>query len=337
MFYSLIQFLKLRVFLVGKITACIVTFNRKDELLRCLHNVIRQSCSVSNIVIYDNASTDGTAEKVIADFESDISPLPRLQKVASVENINVWLIVAEDNSGGAGGFHESVKLARENFDSEYYWLMDDDGYPDHDCLEKIIHISEVRSLDYVMPVSINIDNHVQLSWPTRMKNGLKTDLYSDLYASWGDVMDYITPFNGSLLTKKCVDLVGYVNKDLFIWGDEYDHYWRCKKNGINPVTVMTAKFYHPALKLPLHSTLFGLIKIPYVDSKLRMTCLVRNYTYIYKKYDSKTKIPIKLLAYSWFFLITRRLDISGLLLYINCVIDGLTNNFKRHYKYINKK
>lgn len=319
-----------------KVTACIVTFNRKNELLRCIDYVIRQSYPVSNILIYDNASTDGTSEAVIAQFHGNIKPSPIPQKIKTIENINIWLVSAAKNSGGAGGFHESVKYARTSFGTDYYWLMDDDGYPSLDCLEIILSYSKKMSLDYVMPVSINLDEHQKLSWPTRMKNGVKTESYSDLCNSWGDVMDYITPFNGSLITKKCVDSVGYVNKDFFIWGDEYEHYWRCKKNGIFPVTVTSAVFFHPALKLPLHPILWGMVMVPYVDSELRMTCLVRNYTYIHKKYDNKLKILTKFLVYSWFFLVSRRMDIKGYSLYIKCVMDGLFNRFSRHLDYIKK-
>ncbi|WP_096854541.1 glycosyltransferase [Escherichia coli] len=319
---------------MSSVSVCIVTFNRKNDLLRCLDNVLKQSHVVSKILIYDNASTDGTTRFLLSKYCAILSPSNIPQKIATLNDINIWLVTATENSGGAGGFHYSVKLSREIFDTDYYWLMDDDGYPSKDCLNILMQYAETHNSDYVMPVSIDIDNNEKLSWPTRKKNHAKTECYKELYESWGDVMDYVTPFNGSLLSKKCIDSVGYVNKDFFIWGDEYEHYWRCKKAGIHPVTIMNAKFYHPSQKLPLQPCFFGLIKLPYVDSPLRMVCLVRNYTYIYKKYDSKLKIILKLISYSWFFLITRKLDVKGFVLYLKSVLDGLRNDFTRHRDFL---
>lgn len=99
---------------------------------------------------------------------------------------------------------------------------------------------------------------------------------------------------------------------------------------------MNAVFYHPAAKLHFVSICFGLFKVPYVDSPLRMICLARNYTYIYLHYDKKIKIFIKFLMYTWLFLITRHGDIKGWKLYINSVRDGFKGDFTRHLKYLNK-
>ncbi|RMG35011.1 MAG: glycosyltransferase, partial [Methanobacteriota archaeon] len=42
------------------IAAVIVTFNRKEMLIRCLEGIFSQTRPVSAIFIIDNASTDGT-------------------------------------------------------------------------------------------------------------------------------------------------------------------------------------------------------------------------------------------------------------------------------------
>jgi rhamnopyranosyl-N-acetylglucosaminyl-diphospho-decaprenol beta-1,3/1,4-galactofuranosyltransferase len=211
-------------------------------------------------------------------------------------------------------------------------MMDDDGYPSQECLERLLLF--VSQYDYVTPVCINIDNHNELSWFTRMKNFKRTNCYRKLKESWGDIMNYVTPFNGVLLSKQCVAKVGYVNKYLFLWGDEYEHYYRCKKNGFVPVTIMNALFFHPAQKLPLVPVVRGLFAVPYVDSKLRMICLIRNGIYISLHYRNKLRILLHLLAYSWLFLITRKLDIEGYKLYLASVMDAFKNDFTRHLKYL---
>lgn len=316
------------------VTAIIVTFNRKKELSRCLSAVLKQTRKVNNVLIVDNGSTDGTLNFLSDKYHFKLvkSYPTRMIKKANINSINLYLYRCEDNGGGSKGFYLGMKYSFEKIHSDLYWMMDDDGYPDQNCLDLLI--KESYKSDYVMPTSIDIKNHNKLSWGVRKKNGKKTIDYSQLKASWGKIMDYVTPFNGVLLTKKCVDKVGYVNPNFFIWGDEYDHYWRCRLKGIEPVTILDARFFHPSQKLPLVKICFGLFRAPYVDSKLRMVCLARNYTYIYKKYGQAYKIPLKFLQYSWLFLITRHLDIRGWLLYVKSVNDGLHGNFERHKQYL---
>lgn len=295
------------------ITSIIVTYNRKEELLRCINAVKNQTVKCTSILIVNNDSTDGTKET--------------LSSVAGITLLNL-----EQNLGGSGGFHTGLKYAHEILKSDFYWLMDDDGYPSENCLEQLL--SKSSEYDYIMPASIDINNHKKLSWAVRKRNKIKTESYQELKESWGQIMDYVTPFNGILLSKKCVDEVGYINPDFFLWGDEYEHYWRCIQKGIKPVTFLDAIFYHPSQKLPLVPICFGLFRVPYVDSELRMICLVRNYTYIYRHYKQWYKIPVKWVMYWWLFNITRRFDRHGWKLYKESVKDGFKEDFSRHLKYL---
>lgn len=314
-------------------TCCIiVTYNRKELFLRCIEAVLGQTSKPLALFIVDNACTDGTKDEFTRKYDLLNPSDNECCFIGNITDIECYYYRSIDNKGGAGGFSLGLRLAHQQNRYEAFWMMDDDGYPSKDCLKQQLIYSE--KYDYVMPVSIDIENSLQMSWPTVLKNGGKSLLYKDVCTSWGSVMDYVYPFNGSLLSKKIVDEVGYINKDFFIWGDEYEHYWRCKKQGFHPVTITNAIFYHPANKMSFVPILFGLIKVPFSESKIRMVCLARNYTYIYWNYDNKMKIVYKLFIYTWLYLITRKLDISGYKLYINSVWDGLKGDFTRHLNYL---
>ena len=317
------------------ISAVIVTYNRKKDLLRCLSAVLSQTQEVTNLVIINNCSTDGTKEEIQDYFHSPCpDELDSLIKLCENDQSQIYIVNKSQNTGGAGGFHEGLRIAHENLRSDFVWMMDDDGYPEENCLKSLLQVSLTNGFDYIMPASIDIDNHQKLSWPVRKKNGKKTDDYADLMQSWGSYLNYVTPFNGVLLSKRCVDTVGYINEQFFIWGDEYDHYWRCMKAGFKPVTLLSAKFYHPSQKLPLVKICLGLFRIPYIDSPLRMICLARNYTYIYRHYGQWYKIPVKFLLYTWLFLVFRHFDFQGWKLYILSVKDGFREDFSRHLQYL---
>lgn len=317
------------------VTGIVVTYNRKEALARCLEALFQQTQKITQILVIDNASTDGTLDYLEDKFEFVLThPLvaDHLVEAFSRKGTKVYLYRNSENGGGSLGFHMGMKIAHTQFKSDLYWMMDDDGYPDSKCLDQLMAVSD--QYDYIMPTSIDITDHQRLSWPVRKRSGKKTTSYSELQSDWGNIMDYVTPFNGILLSQRCLEVVGYINKDFFIWGDEYDHYWRCVKQGIQPVTLLSAKFYHPAQKLPLVKICFGLMTAPYVDSELRMVCLARNYTYIYNHYGQGYKIPLKFLQYSWLFLITRHGDFAGWKRYIQSVADGLRGDFTRHKQYL---
>lgn len=316
------------------VCAILVSFNRKDLLARCIEAVSMQTFAVKSILVVDNASSDGTFEALRA--KGYIGDMPVNQEPNVVgrlgDAIDFRYIQLPKNIGGAGGFHTGLKAAFELHCFDYFWMMDDDGYPSASCLQNLM--DRIENQDYLMPVSIDIDHHGQLSWPSRLPNGTKTLQYEALKAGWGETMDYIFPFNGSLLSRHLVAEVGYPNKDLFIWGDEYDHYWRCIRKGFKPITITKAQFYHPANKMEYVPIFFGKIKVPFSESRLRFTCLIRNSTYLDANYGKKYKIIPKLLIYFWLFIVTRKGDWAGFRHYLACVRDGLQKKFDRHLLYL---
>ncbi|SHM28178.1 rhamnopyranosyl-N-acetylglucosaminyl-diphospho-decaprenol beta-1,3/1,4-galactofuranosyltransferase [Chitinophaga jiangningensis] len=316
-----------------RVCAIVVTYNRKQLLLQCLNAILEQSRQVNAMLIVDNASTDNTFEFL---QEHGILPQPLQEEnsyqVTSVGNIKIYYLRLSSNSGGAGGFHAGLKGALDLKQFDYYWMMDDDGYPSKTCLEQ--QLAYIDEHHYVMPVSVDITDFTKLSWPVRKKSGPKTIDYAELKESWGKTMDSIFPFNGSLLSQKIVEEVGFPKKELFLWGDEYEHYWRCRKAGYDPITIMDAEFYHPANKMSYEPIIGGLYKVPYTDVDWRFICLVRNSTYIYWNYTGKHRIALKFLVYSYLFLIQKPLSLKKYRLYLNSVNDGIKGRFDRHFLYM---
>lgn len=316
-----------------KVACVIVTYNRRELLSRCLEAVLKQSYPVTSIYIIDNASTDGTFEYLV---EKHLVSKKEIQNETvvdvSIGESNIKYYKLSSNEGGAGGFYTGLKLAHETNEFDAFWLMDDDGYPSDNCLQK--EMKFLSQYNYVMPVSIDIENHKKLSWATKKKDNIKTEILEELRNDWGEIMPFIFPFNGSLLSKKIVDEVGYINPKLFIWGDDYEHYYRCLKHGFSPVTILSAEFYHPVNKAPTVPICFGLVKIPYVESDLRFVCLIRNWAYIDKCNRRYLHLLKSFLGYSWLFLFTQKFNLQKYRLFLGSFTDGLKNRFDRHKKFL---
>jgi len=101
-----------------RVTAVVVTFNRKTLLLECLDALERQTHPLDRVLVVDNASTDGTAQSV-AGRPVDYLRLRR-------------------NGGGAEGFHYGVREALRGDGADWIWLMDDDCEPAPDALERLL-------------------------------------------------------------------------------------------------------------------------------------------------------------------------------------------------------
>ena len=317
------------------VTAIIVTYNRRKELFRCIDTVLNQTVQPDYLLIVNNASTDDTENCIYLKFGVFVNAFAFEQDIVlksqDYNRMPIYLVNKSFNTGGAGGFYTGLKIAHQYLATDFYWMMDDDGYPSKECLER--QLAYTKKCDYIMPVSIDLKNHAHLSWNTRKKNKKKTIQYEELKNSWGEVMPFVFPFNGSLLSYKLVTQVGYIKPELFIWGDDYEHYYRCLVAGYSPITLLNAIFYHPANKIDTYPIMKGLFHVPYTTSNLRLVCLARNWTYIYKKNHLYFHIVRNFLAYSWLFMVTLR-DIAAYKLYLVSLYDGLVENWERHKNFL---
>lgn len=109
--------------ILSKTTAVIVTFNRSAKLMKVLDALQAQTLPPDEVLVVDNASTDDTAALVSA----RAADMPSLRYLRLPQNI-----------GGAGGFHEGMKEAYAQ-GANYFWISDDDAYPEPDALEKLLH------------------------------------------------------------------------------------------------------------------------------------------------------------------------------------------------------
>ena len=83
---------------LGTMSVCafVLTRNRKELLAECVRALLAQTHPVDQVIVLDNASTDGTEEHLRAEGLLD-DPRVRFER-------------REENTGGAGGYREGVRL-----------------------------------------------------------------------------------------------------------------------------------------------------------------------------------------------------------------------------------
>ena len=108
----------------NNIVAVVVTYNRKELLKECIEELTKNK--EIDVMIIDNASTDGTAD-MIKEYTSN----------------KLFYVNTGKNLGGAGGFNFGIKEALKQDNYDYIWIMDDDTIVHEDSLEKLVEKAEL--------------------------------------------------------------------------------------------------------------------------------------------------------------------------------------------------
>ncbi len=186
-----------------RIAAIVVTHNRKDCLLRCIAALQGQIGAQADIVVVDNASTDGTAQAV----------------AALATNKDITYLNTGANLGGAGGFNLGMRTAVEA-GYAFLWVMDDDCIPDPSALAALLEAHRELEGNYGFLSSIA---YWRDGTPCRM-NVQKTGLFTKL-------TDYDNPlspvimatFVSAFFPASRVREVGLPIREFFIWSDDLEY------------------------------------------------------------------------------------------------------------------
>lgn len=299
-----------------RIIAVVVTYNRLalvQRLLERLASVPR----IHEVVVVDNASTDGTRE-----WLAGLDPFGA-----------VVPLLLERNTGGAGGFRAGVDAAVER-GADLLWLMDDDGLPDRDCLDLLLeHDGE---LDFWGPLVVDEDRPDRLVFPIRLP-GRSTVVHRlpevRKAARDGLIRDVVIPFNGVVVTRELVARIGSVRGDFFIWGDDHEYRLRAEEAGARVATVVEAVVRHPAVGDLGTRMAFGRATYNHSPSDLKAYCMARNNLVNLRRYRGNAHAAAFVAKTVWFYTLTRR-DPERLRLSLRAMRDGLRGDFTGHERFL---
>lgn len=302
----------------GRVVAVVVTFNRLPLLQRLVAR-LGEVPGVDEVVVVDNASTDGTGAWLASQPTTGETPL--------------LARTLEHNRGGAGGFHDGLAWAIDR-GADLVWLMDDDGLPDRDCLASLLAHGE--DLDFWGPLVVDEDDPDRLVFPIRLPGGAR--VVSDIAqaraaAPDGVLADVVIPFNGVLVTKELVDRIGLPREEFFIWGDDVEYLWRAQEAGARVATVTGARVLHPSVGELGTPMMWGRTTYNHSPSDLKHYCMARNNLVNLRDYRG----PLHALAFVvktvWFYTFTRP-NAARLRLSARAMRAGLAGEFEGHERFL---
>ncbi len=299
-----------------RIVAVVVTFNRLAMLQRLLERLATVP-RIDEVVVVDNASTDGTG-----------AWLAGLDPFGAVTSLRL-----EHNTGGAGGFQAGLAEAMRR-GADLAWLMDDDGLPDPDCLDLLLeHDGE---LDFWGPLVVDEDRADRLVFPIRLPG--RTTVVHRLddvrrAARDGLIRDVVIPFNGVLVTRELVSRIGLIRGEFFIWGDDHEYRLRAEEAGARVATVVDAVVRHPAVGDLGTPMAFGRTTYNHSPSDLKHYCMARNNLVNLRRYRGPAHAAAFVAKTAWFYTFTRP-DRDRLRLSLTAMRDGLRGDFTGHERFL---
>ena len=294
-----------------RVVAVVVTFNRLP-LLRRLVARLREVPEVDEVLVVDNASSDGTGEWLAA--------------------TGVVHRTLPENRGGAGGFHDGLGWAMER-GADLAWLMDDDGIPDLDSLAILL---ERENLDFWGPAVLAEQDPGRLCFPIRLPGGTRVvHRMAEVEAAAVDglIAGVVIPFNGVLVTRDLVDRIGLPREEFFIWGDDVEYLWRAERAGARVATVVGAHFRHPATDDLGTPMMFGRTTYNHSASDLKHYCMARNNLLNLRDYRGWPHALAFVVKTVWFYLFTKPQP-GRVVLSARAMYAGLRGDFTGHRAFL---
>ncbi|CAD6490826.1 MAG: Glycosyl transferase family 2 [Candidatus Argoarchaeum ethanivorans] len=211
-----------------RIACVIVAYNNVSNIGKLLEVLLNQSEPIAEIILVDNASSDGTAQMVKQTFPQ------------------VTLFANSSNTGVGGGYAQGMEYAYKK-GYNWIWLLDGDSLPKVSALEQLM-----TALVNLMPVHPKIG--ILASSPTNPSTG---QIYGGFIRKglFHKIPKEITHFrkpvpvdtvvsSGCLVSDKVVKDVGLPRTDFFMDFVDAEYNLRVLRKGYEIISVPNSIIYH---------------------------------------------------------------------------------------------
>jgi GT2 family glycosyltransferase len=193
------------------VAAAVVTYNRKDVLRQCLCALLSQTLTLDEVIVVDNASSDGTAAMVEAEFPS------------------VRLVQMGENTGAAGGFAEGLRhgVARGH---DWVWVFNDDDMAAPHALATMLRIaSQLPEATGILACGRDDENGNRYVLGSRWRHRhIPIELTDPLGHAVS--LDVVT-FSGTLVSASLVQHVGLPKREFFMMSEDLEFCLRVRRAG----------------------------------------------------------------------------------------------------------
>ena len=213
-----------------KISIIIVNWNGKHYLDTCLSSVLNQTYKNFEIIMVDNASSDGSVEYVREKYPS------------------AKIIQTKENLGFAKGCNVGMRASN----TDYIVALSNDTRVEPDWLEELVRVAETDE-----KIGICGSKLVLMDTPDTYNSAgffiiLNAFIYDRAPGKKVGRYEKLEPVDGvcaasALYRKKMLDEIGLLDERLFFGHDDVDLSWRAKNAGWKAMYVPASVCYHKML------------------------------------------------------------------------------------------
>ena len=207
------------------ISIIVLNWNGKKMTEECLNSLMPQLNKNFEVLVVDNASTDGSVEYLKKKFKK------------------IKLIRSKENLGYAGGNNLGVKKAKGN----YILILNNDIILDKNFLKEIWKHKDDAD---ILGVKNYYYDKKNIIWAIGSKINLltmKASLIGNKIQDKGQLdktqIDY-TVGSAMLINKKVIDEIGFLDENYFCYYEETEWQTRARNTGFKISWIPTAKLWH---------------------------------------------------------------------------------------------
>jgi GT2 family glycosyltransferase len=225
------------------VAAIVVAYNGGDELLDCIHSLLAQTVRELEVIVVDNASTDGSIERAASAFG------PRIRIVRRARN---------------GGYAAGANAGWRATEAPIVAILNQDLILESDCVEQMRQVLVEQPGEVLVspklvlksdPTQVNaVGNDVHLSGVTWC-HGLGTAA-----SDWHGVLE-VTAISGAafMASRAFLEQLGGLEESYFMYMEDVDLSLRTSLDGGRCLVACDAVAIHD-WSLDLNPTKFGLLE-----------------------------------------------------------------------------
>lgn len=210
------------------VIAVILSYNSLDTLISVIEAVQKQTQPVSEIIVVDNGSDDGTPAY--------------LHKKAD----ELTALLLAENRGVGAGHNAGWQAALQNPACDFIWSLEHDCVPAPDCLKRLIEAYTTYEGDtrigVVAPVQRTETAGLVYIWRKKGFRKVNFARLPDRFLSRGFT------FNGALLPTPLIRRAGWLNTDFFFGQEDNEYSRRLRRLGFRVLQISAAGIYHDIRK-----------------------------------------------------------------------------------------
>lgn len=217
------------------ISAVMLNWNEFHHTVPCIDSLKNSSLPFSRILVLDQASEDGSGEKLKKFYEHDSQ---------------VCIIHNEKNYGFAVGMNIGIQKALEE-GVDYIFILNNDTIVDKKCIQLLYEVIIKYPLAAVSGPAIMYYSNPEKLWQAggffnKLKMGVSVPDKGKRLSEINSATSKVGFLTGCalLIPRNTIEKVGLFDPSLFLYGDDVDYGLRIREAGLNMYFVPTAKVWH---------------------------------------------------------------------------------------------